>query len=96
MYFFVCILALFSCIYLLNPNDLYEEDYEEVNEVHKTSAYIAPNGTTFEGWLIQEKYEIFFVKNSFLAWQLSRITFCDFIGVNEIVRLRSREGPHCP
>lgn len=60
----------------LNLDDLYEEGYTEFGEVHETSAYIAPNGTIFEGWLIQEKYELVFRINlsSFVLQILGRLS----------------------
>jgi hypothetical protein len=60
----------------LNLDDLYEGGYNEFGEIHETSPYIAQNGTIFEGWLIQEKYELGFRINlsSFILQTLGRLT----------------------
>ena len=46
----------------LDLDDLYEEGYTKLHEIHKTNPYNASEGV-FEGWLILEKYEVLLQKN---------------------------------
>ena len=59
----------------LKLDDLYEEGYIKLNEIHKTSPYNASEGV-FKGWLILEKYELLFQKNqsSFIIQDLGRLS----------------------
>lgn len=58
----------------LDLDDLYEEGYTKLNEIHKTTPYNASEGV-FKGWLILEKYEVLFQKNlsSFIIQNLGRL-----------------------
>jgi hypothetical protein len=58
----------------LDLDDLYEEGYTKLNEIHKTIPYNASEGV-FEGWLILEKYEVLLQKNlsSFIIQNLGRL-----------------------
>lgn len=58
----------------LHLNDLYEEGYTKLNEIHEKNPYNASDGV-FKGWLILEKYEVLFQQNlsSFIIQNLGRL-----------------------
>ncbi len=61
----------------LKLNDLKQEGYIKLNEIHKTSPYNASDGA-FKGWLILEKYELIFQKqdnlSSFIIQDFGRLS----------------------